>query len=109
MAGYGAFQFASPAQFSDWAQYAGLDRNTGEVAAQAAPQGVAPPEDLQGYMNQRLGSVQNKMAAIPGALQQASQGNVAKAVGMIRGASTQSNAMQTPAPAIGYDYTFGLE
>ena len=114
MAGYGAFQFASPAQFGDWAQYAGLDRTTGEMTGQTAPQqGVAPPEDLQGYMNQRLGSVQQKMAAIPGAFQQASQGNITKAAGMIRGAGTsvvsQPTVSQTPAPAVGYDYTFGLD
>lgn len=113
MAGYGAFQFANPAQFGDWAQYAGLDRTTGEPTAQTAPQGVAPPENLQGYMDQRLGGVQQKMAAIPGAFQQAAQGNITKAAGMIRGAGTQAIGQppvaQTPPPAMGYDYTFGLE
>ena len=113
MAGYGAFQFASPAQFGDWAQYAGLDRTTGEPTAKTAPQGVAPPENLQGYMDQRLGGVQQKMAAIPGAFQQATQGNMTKAVGMSRGAGTQvigqPFAPQTPSPAVGYDYTFGLD
>jgi len=113
MAGYGAFQFASPAQFGDWAQYAGLDRTTGEPTAQTTPQGVAPPEDLQGYMDQRLSGVKQKMAAIPGAFQQASQGNFTKAAGMIRGAGTQPTGQpsvtQAPAPAPGYDYTYGLE
>lgn len=111
MAGYGAFQFASPAQFGDWAQYAGLDRITGEMVSQPAQQGVAPPENLQGYMDQRLSGVQQKMAAIPGAFQQASQGNMVKAAGMIRGAGSlgQPTATQAPAPAVGYDYTFGLD
>jgi hypothetical protein len=111
MAGYGAFQFASPAQYGDWAQYAGLDRTTGEPTAQAAPQGVAPPENLQGYMDQRLGGVQQKMAAIPGAFQQAAQGNITKAAGMMRGAGTQAIG-QPPAAqtqSMGYDYTFGLD
>jgi hypothetical protein len=114
MAGYGAFQFASPSQYGDWAQYAGLDRITGEAVSQPAPQqGVAPPEDLQGYMNQRLGSVQQKMAAIPGAFQQVGQGNVTKAAGMIRGAGAlaggQPSAPQVSMPTAGYDYTFGLD
>jgi hypothetical protein len=109
MDGYGAFQFSSPAQFGDWAQYAGLDRTTGEMAAQPAPQqGIAPPENLQGYMDQRLAGAQQKMAAIPGAFQQASQGNITQAAGMIRGAGTQPPVVQTPPPAVGYDYTFGL-
>jgi hypothetical protein len=112
MAGYGAFQFANPAQFGDWAQYAGLDRTTGEPVSQpAAQQGVAPPEDLKDYANQRLGSAQQKMAAIPGAFQQAAQGNITKAAGMIKGAGTQAIA-QTPAAqtqSMGYDYTFGLD
>ena len=111
MAGYGAFQFANPNQYGDWAQYAGLDRTTGEPTTQTASQGVPPPENLQGYMDQRLSGVQQKMAAIPAAFQQASQGNITKAVGMIRGAGAtgQPTASQTPATSVGYDYTFGLE
>ena len=108
MAGYGAFQFASPAQYGDWAQYAGLDRTTGEMVSQPIQQGVAPPENLQGYMDQRLSGVQQKIAAIPGAFQQASQGNITKAAGMMRSPSTPNVVQPTIAP-VGYDYTYGLE
>jgi len=62
-------------------------------------------------MDQRLGGVQQKMAAIPGAFQQASQGNITKAAGMMRGTQAigQTPVAQTPAPVVGYDYTHGLE
>jgi len=107
MANYGAFQFAPP-NYGDWAQYAGMDRTTGEIQGGQASAGVPPPEDMQGYMDQRLSSVKEKVAAIPNAFQQAAQGNVSKAIGMVR---NPAQATQTQAPVfnMGYDYTHGLD
>lgn len=118
MAGYGAFQF-KPASQGDWAQYAGFDRTTGEQAGQAAQQGVPPPENFQGYLDQRFSGVKDKMAAIPNAMQQAGQGNFSKAIGMIKNpaapvlaapalAPLGTPAEQVSAPTSDYDYLSGL-
>jgi hypothetical protein len=117
MAGNSAFDFASPAKYSDWANYAGFNRTTGEIEGMSSQAGVPPPENLQGYMNQRLGSMQNKLSAIAPAVQQASQGNVMKAVGMVRNptapvAPTIPGATTPPAAAPvnnDYDYESGIE
>ena len=116
MAGYGAFQF-KPAGQGDWAQYAGFDRTTGEQTP--AQQGVPPPEDFQGYLNQQLSGVKNKIAAIPNAMQQAGQGNFMKAVGMMKNPASSvlaapalaplgTPAEQVSAPTSDYDYLSGL-
>jgi hypothetical protein len=116
MAGNVAFQFASPSIYGDWANYAGFNRTTGEIEGMSSQAGVPPPENLQGYMNQRLGSVQNKISAIAPAMQQAGQGNVMKAVGMMRNPSQGPAAVgapmgpATPAPVNNdYDYMHGIE
>lgn len=110
MAGNSAFEFASPSNFGDWANYAGFNRATGEIEGMASKAGVAPPEDLQGYMNQRLGSAQSKVAAIAPAMQQAGQGNVTKAIGMMRNPSQPQSAPTAPAPVSNdYDYQSGIE
>lgn len=41
----GAFQFADPSKFGDWATYAGFDRTTGNVGV--APTNAPSMEDLQ--------------------------------------------------------------
>ena len=113
MAGNLAFEFASPQNYGDWANYAGFNRKTGEIEAMSSQAGVPPPENLQGYMNQRLGSVQNKLSAIAPAMQQAGQGNVMKAVSMVRNpanTSTTPGAPTIPAPVSNdYDYESGIE
>lgn len=116
MAGNVAFQFASPSIYGDWANYAGFNRTTGEIEGMSSQAGVPPPENLQGYMNQRLGSVQNKISAIAPAMQQAAQGNVVKAVGMMRNppqgpaAAGAPMGPATPAPVNNdYDYESGIE
>ena len=107
------FDFASPAQYSDWAQYAGFNRNTGEVDGMQAPQqGVAPPENLGDYMSQRLGSVSNVAGAVVPAMGQLATGNVMGATNTMRQARNPAQQMtptQQPAPITGYDYTHGLE
>lgn len=109
MAGFGGFDFANPSQFGDWAQYAGLNRKTGEMEDfGGAQQGVKPPEDLQAYMTQRLSPIQNKVAAVAPALQQMGQGNIVKAVGTMRtGVNLAAQPQIAPSPA--YDYETGLD
>lgn len=107
------FDFASPAQYGDWAQYAGFNRTTGEVDGMQAPQqGVAPPENLGDYMSQRLGSVSNVAGAVVPAMGQLATGNVMGAANTMRQARNPAQQMtptQQPAPITGYDYTHGLE
>lgn len=116
MAGNSVFEFASPGNFGDWANYAGFNRTTGEIEGMSSQVGVPPPENLQGYISQRLGSAQSKMAAIAPAMQQAGQGNVTKAIGMMRNPSkapiTPGSPMAPFAPAPvnnDYDYESGIE
>jgi hypothetical protein len=116
MAGNGAFQFSSPSSFSDWANYAGFNRTTGEIEGMSSQAGVPPPESLQGLISQRLGSAQSKIGAIAPAMQQAGQGNVMKAIGTMRNASKTPmvpgapTAPTTPAPVNNdYDYESGIE
>jgi len=116
MTGNGVFEFASPKNYGDWANYAGFNRTTGEIEGMSSQAGVPPPESLQGYMNQRLGSVQNKLSAIAPAMQQVSQGNVMKAVGMVRNpaapvAPTVPGVITPPAAPVNndYDYESGIE
>jgi hypothetical protein len=110
-----SFDFSNPAQFSDWAQYAGFNRTTGEVEGMKAPQqGVAPPENLGDYMSQRLGSASSMAGAVAPAMGQLATGNVMGAVNTVREARNPAQQMQNPvaqqpAPMIGYDYTHGLD
>ena len=113
MAGYGAFQFASPGNYGDWATYAGFDRNTGEIGNAHPTAGIAPPENIQEYMKQRLEPAENKIGAIAPAFNQLTQGNVTKAAGMMRNPATaQQPTIQQPGMTpvnTQYDYTFGLD
>lgn len=116
MANNMAFDFASPGNYGDWANYAGFNRTTGEMEGMSSQAGIPPPENLQGYMDQRLGSAQSKLSAIAPAMQQAGQGNVMKAVGMMRNPSKAPIAPGAPtvptAPAPvnnDYDYESGID
>lgn len=97
------FDFASPSQYSDWAQYAGFNRTTGEVEGMQAPQkGVAPPENISDYMSQRFAPVVGQLAT----------GNVMGAANTMRQARNPAQAtapVSTVAPMLGYDYTHGLD
>jgi len=59
-----AFQFSNPADYSDWAKYAGFDRKTGDI-------GVAPPSAPS------VDDIENKISNITSQLQ---QGNVVGSV-----------------------------
>lgn len=109
------FDFASPSQFGDWAQYAGFNRTTGEIEGMKAPQqGVAPPENLGDYMNQRLGNASGMASAIAPAVAQLGTGNVMGAVNTMRQARNPAQQVAKPTeqqatPMMGYDYTHGLD
>jgi hypothetical protein len=123
MANNGVFQFSSPASYSDWANYAGFDRTTGEIGGAQASAGVAPPASMQDYMGQRLGAVQNKLSAIAPAMAQAGQGNITQAIGMMRNPAAPKGPVApgatnapigtppTPTAPVSndYDYESGIE
>lgn len=111
MAGYGAFQFSSPSEYGDWAQYAGLNRRTGEIEESRLASAVKPPENFQQYLGQRLAGSEAKLAAVAPAMQQMAQGNFFQAVGTMQNAKpgvVTPQATQAPVVDTGYDYTFGL-
>lgn len=113
MAAFGGFQFASPAQYGDWAQYAGFNRVTGEVEGGALTQAVKPPQgtaqapqNIQQFVQQRLAPAQNRVAAIPPAMQQIGQGNIVQGVGTFRaGQPAAAPTNQAPVDDNEYDYT----
>lgn len=111
MSQFGAFNFASPSEFSDWARYAGFDRRTGEMEQSPMAQAIKPPENMQQYLQQRFAPAQNKLNAIAPAAQQISQGNVVQGMSTYR--AGQPSVMptvpgQVPATTSVYDYTYGL-
>ena len=107
------FDFASPAQYGDWAQYAGFNRNTGEIEGmRPVEQGVPPPANLTEMLNNRLAPVQNVVGAVAPAMAQLASGNVmgaANTVKQARNPAQQTMPPQQPAPMVGYDYTHGLD
>ena len=107
------FDFSSPSQYSDWAQYAGFNRTTGEIEGmRPAEQGIAPPGNLSEMLSQRLAPVQGVVGAVAPAMAQLGSGNVMGAVNTVKQArnpAQQSTPLQQPAPITGYDYTHGLD
>lgn len=108
-----SFDFASPTQFGDWAQYAGFNRTTGEIEGmRPAEQGVAPPANLTEMLNKRLAPVQSVVGAVAPAMGQLAGGDVmgaANTVKQARNPAQQTMPMQQPVPMVGYDYTHGLD
>ena len=109
------FDFASPKTFGDWATYAGFDRTTGQIEPPAAPtQGVAPPQTMGEYAEQKFANVSNMMGAVAPAMAQLGQGNVMGAVGTMRGARNPAQPAAQPVAQQQqydntYDYTHGLD
>jgi hypothetical protein len=64
------FGFAPP-DYGDWATYAGFDRKTGEQVPYQAPAGVAPPESMGEYAQQRTADIQKKFGEIQSKVQKA--------------------------------------
>ena len=73
-----AFQFASPNTYSDWANYAGFDRTTGEQKSYV-PEGGVAPTNMSEFMNQAIAPVQQKMDKLNGVASNISQGNMSGA------------------------------
>lgn len=107
------FDFASPGQYSDWAQYAGFNRTTGEVEGmRPVEQGVPPPGNLSEMVNQKLAPVQGVVGAVAPAMAQLGTGNVMGAANTMKQARNPAQATApaaTVAPMTGYDYTHGLD
>jgi hypothetical protein len=109
------FDFTNPAQYGDWANYAGFNRTTGEIDGTQAPQpGVAPPENLQDYISQRIAPIENMTNAVVPAMNKLGQGNVMGAVSTMKQARNPSQQITTAStpqmtPSMDYDYTHGLE
>jgi hypothetical protein len=108
-----SFDFASPSQYGDWAQYAGFNRNTGEIEGmRPVEQGVPPPSNLTDMLNNRLAPVQSVVGAVAPAMAQLATGNFVGAASTVRQAKNptqQTVPTQQPAPIMGYDYTQGLD
>lgn len=85
-----AFQFAAPSDYSDWANYSGFNRKTGE---QEAPDqnGIAPPSDFSSYVDQRAQPLMNKFNAYSNIANQVGNGDIAGAF-----ASYQNRNALTP-------------
>ena len=85
-----AFQFGSPSDYSDWANYAGFDRKTGEQEAFKPSEGVAPPSTAAEYLTQAIAPIQQKMGMMSSAMNNAGKGNMIGAV----------QAFKSPQPTI---------
>jgi len=70
-----AFQFASPGNFSDWANYAGFDRVSGEQQGYAPTGGVAPT-NISEFMSQAIAPAQEKMNMLSNVATNIGQGNM---------------------------------
>ena len=86
-----AFQFAAPSDYSDWANYSGFNRKTGE---QEAPDqnGIAPPSDFSSYVDQRTKPIMDKFNAYSNIVKQVGNGDIA-------GAFTTYQNRNAPPPA----------
>jgi hypothetical protein len=62
------FGFAPP-DYGDWAKYAGFDRTTGEQTPYTAPTGVAPPQSVGDYTQQRFDEIQSKFGDLKSKVQ----------------------------------------
>lgn len=112
------FDFASPSTYGDWATYAGFDRKTGEIEPSrfAAMAGVAPPETLGEYVDQKTAGLTKPFEAISPAMAQFGQGNIMQGINTIRGVkpkqpTTAPTTVAQPAvvdPNV-HDYTYGID
>jgi|APCry1669188910_1035180.scaffolds.fasta_scaffold09207_2 hypothetical protein len=73
-----AFQFSSPSNYSDWANYAGFDRTTGEQKSYA-PEGGVAPTNISEFMDQAIAPAQQKMDMLSGVASNIGQGNMSGA------------------------------
>jgi hypothetical protein len=97
------FQFASPSNYSDWANYAGFDRKTGEQQGYAPSGGVAPT-NISDFMSQAIAPAQQKMDMLSGVAANIGQGNMTGAYNAMKQKPMQNMpSMGTPVNnAFGY-------
>ena len=114
------FDFASPSNWGDWANYAGFDRKTGEIEPSrfAAIAGAASPETLGEYVDQKTAGITAPWQAISPAMSQFGQGNFMQGVNTLRGVKPKQPqpavAPATPATPAAvdpnvHDYTYGID
>ena len=112
-----AFTFADPKHYSDWAGYAGFDRKTGGMEESPARQGIAPPQDFNQYLNQRIEPVQNMMSNAGTMASQIGAGNFVGAMSTAKNmrqpvaptAPEAPTAPAAPAPQPAYQYEYDLD
>lgn len=105
MAGSFDFGYGNPSNFSDWAQYAGFDRKTGQIVP-SGDTGVAPPETFGELFEQKVAkpfsgavqSVQSFGSNMSNAATQLGQGNGMAAVNAARGVKPSQPAPQPTQP-----------
>jgi hypothetical protein len=98
-----AFQFGSPSDYSDWANYAGFDRKTGEQEAFKPSEGVAPPSSVSEYLTQAIAPATKKMSTISNAMDNIGQGSM---VGAYQAFKSPQTSLHTPVVnANPYNYT----
>jgi hypothetical protein len=109
------FGFGDPSQYSDFAQYAGLDRKTGmPTPYDLSPEkGVPPPENLSDVFQQKVVDPFNKKVDkvteqgknISNAFDEFGQGNLVRGINAAKGVykatgvtgqQTQTNVQTTP-------------
>jgi len=99
MADYGAFKFASPAKYGDWATYAGFDRVTGDINKSPVVSGIQPPEATasgQSFGQQIMGSVAPNLQKYGSAMDQFGQGNISGAANTMGLKTPSSIALKLP-------------
>jgi hypothetical protein len=110
----GAFQFAygDPSNFSDFANYAGLDRKTGMFAASAPDTGVPPPTTMEELWQQKavapaekaMGAIKNTVSNISNTASQIGQGNAVGAYNASRGKAPVTATPTVTPPATDWNF-----
>jgi hypothetical protein len=97
-----AFQFSSPSEYSDWANYSGFNRKTGELEA-PTQSGVAPPTDFSSYLDQRTQPIMDKFNAYSNIAKQVGNGDISGAFATYQNRNApqpaQMPSVPPPAPA----------
>lgn len=92
------FGYGDPLKFADWAQYAGLDRKTGQFMPKQPSAGVPPPDNLADYAKQKMAPIQEQFTNVAKTFGEVRQGNF----GGVLGGMGLPGSMGTPAaPAAG--------
>jgi hypothetical protein len=108
-----AFQFAPPSNYSDWANYAGFDRKTGEqqsfsggIAPSAdTSSGIEPPKSLNEFFQRKMEPVTNTYNKLTAAAGEAGKGNFSNAYNTMKTPTSQFGMTQGQQDqAISYDH-----